>query len=60
MPSLAQQPPRLPGSARLGVKEGEMDPGWWVLGALGRLGLVWNVKTPEMLPHRPNLVPLRQ
>jgi stearoyl-CoA desaturase (delta-9 desaturase) len=48
-----------PGSARLGVKEGEMDPGWWVLSVLGRLGLVWNVKTPEMLPDRPNLVPLR-
>lgn len=49
-----------PGSARLGVKEGEMDPGWWVLSALAWGGLVWNVKTPEMLPHRPNLVPLRQ
>jgi fatty-acid desaturase len=47
-----------PGSARLGVKEGEIDPGWWVLSALGRLGLVWNMKTPELLPHRPNLVSL--
>ena len=49
-----------PGSARLGVREGEMDPGWWVLGALGRLGLVWNVKTPQMLPLRPNLVSLHR
>jgi len=49
-----------PGSARLGVREGEIDPGWWVLSALGRIGLVWNVKTPEMLPHRPNLVPLHR
>ena len=47
-----------PGSARLGVGPGETDPGWWVLVALEKLGLVWNVKTPEMLPHRPNLVAL--
>jgi stearoyl-CoA desaturase (Delta-9 desaturase) len=47
-----------PGSARLGVGPGEADPGWWVLVVLAKLGLVWNVKTPEMLPHRPNLVPL--
>ena len=48
-----------PSSARLGIGEGEVDPGWWVLCGLQRLGLAWNVKTPEMLPHRPNLVPLR-
>ena len=28
--------------------------------ALEKLGLVWNLKTPEMLPHRPNLVALHQ
>jgi stearoyl-CoA desaturase (delta-9 desaturase) len=48
-----------PGSAKLGVNQGETDPGWWVLCGLTRLGLVWNVKTPESLPHRANLVPLR-
>ena len=47
-----------PGSARLGVQAGETDPGWWVLCALARLGLVWNVKTPEHLPPRANLVRL--
>jgi len=47
-----------PGSARLGLKDGEADPGWWVLVALAKLGLVWNVKTPQMLPGRPNLVAL--
>jgi stearoyl-CoA desaturase (delta-9 desaturase) len=47
-----------PASAKLGLKAGETDPGWWVLQALERVGLVWNVKTPAMLPHRPNLVSL--
>jgi stearoyl-CoA desaturase (delta-9 desaturase) len=47
-----------PGSARLGIKEGEWDPGWWVLMALNHVGLVWGVKTPDHLPHRPNLVAL--
>ncbi|MGE3845075.1 MAG: hypothetical protein AB7I50_26225 [Vicinamibacterales bacterium] len=47
-----------PASARLGVRPGEWDPGWWVLCALRRVGLVWNVRTPEMLPHRSNLVGL--
>jgi stearoyl-CoA desaturase (delta-9 desaturase) len=45
-----------PGSARLGVGDGETDPGWWVLCGLRRLGLAWNIKTPDRLPHRPNLV----
>lgn len=47
-----------PGSARLGLNQGETDPGWWVLRALERAGLVWALKTPAMLPHRPNLVRL--
>ena len=48
-----------PGSARLGVGPGEADPGWWVLRGLERLGLVWGLKTPGMLPFRANLVALR-
>lgn len=44
-----------PGSARLGLAPGEWDPGWWVLAALRRCGLVWNVRLPEDLPHRPEL-----
>ena len=47
-----------PGSARLGLCAGR-DRSWLVgAGGAGALGLVWNVKTPEMLPHRPNLVAL--
>jgi hypothetical protein len=30
-----------------------------VLSARSAVGLVWNVKTPETLPYRPNLVPLK-
>ena len=47
-----------PGSARLGLKRGEWDPGWWVLLLLQRGGLVWNLKTPDLLPPRPGLVSL--
>ena len=49
-----------PGSARLGLRKGEIDPGWWVLGVLEHAGLVWGVKTPAMLPYRPNLVRLAE
>jgi fatty-acid desaturase len=45
-----------PGSARLGLRPGEWDPGWWVLQGLHRLGLIWDVKLPADLPFRPELV----
>lgn len=45
-----------PGSARLGLEPGEWDPGWWVLCALERFGLVWSLRLPEHLPRRPELV----
>jgi fatty-acid desaturase len=48
-----------PASARLGLRKGELDPGWWVLRALMAVGLVWNARTPETLPSRPNLMVLR-
>ncbi len=44
-----------PGSARLGLQAGEWDPGWWVLTVLRRCGLVWQIRLPEDLPHRPEL-----
>jgi fatty-acid desaturase len=47
-----------PASARLGLYPGETDPGWRVLQILERFGLVWNLKTPDMLPPRPNLIRL--
>lgn len=48
-----------PASAKLGLRDGEIDPGWMVLKILERLSLVSNLKTPETLPDRLNLVPLQ-
>lgn len=45
-----------PDSARLGLGRREWDPGWLVLRVLRRLGLIWEVATPETLPARPERV----
>ena len=47
-----------PGSAKLGLKHGELDPGWLVLCLLKRLRLVWDIRTPEQLAPRPEVKPL--
>ena len=44
-----------PGSAKLGLHANEVDPGWWVLRALEKVGLVWNIKLPKDLAERPEL-----
>jgi fatty-acid desaturase len=44
-----------PGSARLGLRASQFDPGWWALVAMRTLGLVWNLKQPADLPARPEL-----
>jgi fatty-acid desaturase len=44
-----------PGSARLGLRRGEWDPGWWMLLFLQRCGLVWDIRLPHHLPARPEL-----
>ncbi|MCJ8274842.1 MAG: acyl-CoA desaturase, partial [Psychrosphaera sp.] len=44
-----------PGSALLGIEKGQMDPGWWVLLVLNKLGLVWDIKLPADLPERDEL-----
>jgi stearoyl-CoA desaturase (delta-9 desaturase) len=48
-----------PSSARLG-HAGQMDPGWWVLIALKRIGLVQNLNQPDDLPQRQELEPLNR
>jgi fatty-acid desaturase len=48
-----------PNSALLGIHSNQVDPGWWVLRVLEKVGLVWAIKTPNDLPARPELVCLR-
>lgn len=45
-----------PGSARIGLNADQPDPGWWLILALQRCGLVWDIKTPETLPERKMLL----
>ncbi|MBL9130632.1 MAG: acyl-CoA desaturase [Verrucomicrobiaceae bacterium] len=47
-----------PNSARLGLRPGQHDPGWWFITTLRCLRLAWNVRLPENLPPRPERVPL--
>lgn len=44
-----------PGSARLGLRAGEFDPGWSALVLLRQLGLVWDLRLPADLPARAEL-----
>jgi stearoyl-CoA desaturase (delta-9 desaturase) len=44
-----------PGSARLGLRAGEWDPGWWALRVLQKLGLAWQFRLPRDLAPRPEL-----
>ncbi len=45
-----------PTSARLGLHRGQADWGFRFIQLLERLGLAWDVRTPETLPSRPTLV----
>ncbi|MEO1203124.1 MAG: hypothetical protein AAFX10_10470, partial [Pseudomonadota bacterium] len=46
-----------PGSAKMGLEDGQWDPGWWVLKGLERAGLVSGLVLPDDLPARRELVP---
>ncbi len=45
-----------PHSARLGVEAGQVDPGYWFVLALARLGLARNIQSPTSQPPRKGLV----
>lgn len=45
-------------SARLGLEDGQWDPGWWTLKALESLGLVRGLVTPNIEALRPELLRL--
>lgn len=44
-----------PGSANIGLYEGQPDPGWWLIQWLAARGLAWNIQTCRDLPPRPEL-----
>jgi stearoyl-CoA desaturase (delta-9 desaturase) len=44
-----------PGSAKMGLFPGQIDPGWWLIKAFETAGLAWNVRTPADLPDREGL-----
>ncbi|MDB5429708.1 MAG: acyl-CoA desaturase [Caulobacter sp.] len=44
-----------PGSAKLGLHPGEIDLGWRLLQIFEAMGLAWDIRTPETMPHRPAL-----
>jgi stearoyl-CoA desaturase (delta-9 desaturase) len=45
-----------PESARMGLDPGQLDPGWWVLVALRRCGLVSRIGLPRALDFQEDLV----
>ncbi len=48
-----------PASAKHGLYPGQIDLGWHFLQGLEQLGLVWDVQTPDKLPPRDGITPVR-
>lgn len=44
-----------PGSAKLGLFPGQVDPGWWLIKAFEAVGLASDIKLPADLPARKQL-----
>ena len=44
-----------PGSARLGIEPGQLDPGWWFIRILAALGLARDIKEPQHVGEREGL-----
>lgn len=44
-----------PGSARIGLYEGQSDPGYWLIKGFESAGLAWDVRLPHHLGYRPQL-----
>ena len=49
-----------PGSARLGLRDDQPDPGWTLIRWFERCGLAWNIKLPSNLPPRASLRSARE
>jgi fatty-acid desaturase len=48
-----------PESARMGIQWDELDPGYWVIAALEKRGLAWNVGAPRAETARDDLLETR-
>ncbi|MEZ0225187.1 MAG: acyl-CoA desaturase [Alphaproteobacteria bacterium] len=48
-----------PGSARHGLYPGQPDPGFRFIQVLEFLGLAWDIQTPDILPPRRGISPIR-
>ncbi|QDP02667.1 acyl-CoA desaturase [Thalassotalea sp. PS06] len=44
-----------PGSAKLGLEKGQLDPGSWMLMLMQKAGWVWDIKLPQHLAPRQEL-----
>jgi fatty-acid desaturase len=44
-----------PGSAKLGIENGQMDPGWWLICVFKFLGLAKDIREPEHVGERKGL-----
>jgi fatty-acid desaturase len=44
-----------PGSARLGIEDGQIDPGWWFIQGLAWCKLARAIETPETVGNRAGL-----
>jgi fatty-acid desaturase len=44
-----------PGSAKLGIENGQLDPGWWFIKILKLFGLATDIKEPEHVGDREGL-----
>jgi fatty-acid desaturase len=47
-----------PASARHGLYPGQIDIGFWFVQLLERLGLAWDIQTPDNLPPRSGITPI--
>ena len=46
-----------PESARIGLEPGQVDPGWWLIRAMQKLGIARNVGVPRGEESRDDLLP---
>ncbi|WP_379554096.1 acyl-CoA desaturase [Qipengyuania sp. DGS5-3] len=45
-----------PESARIGLDEGQADPGWWIINGLAKCGLAYDIGAPRAAASRSDLV----